>query len=124
MAIPKVSHRKADNLSLGVLFIGFGVLSFLHSWWPGILLVIGSVLGVRQYLRGRYYDIFLTTLVFGGLFLVFFIGNAWDFIVPICFTIAGIYLIFREYLVPKDKVGEDRIEDAGEEVNDTVDDEK
>lgn len=124
MAIPRVSHRKADSLSLGVLLIGFGVLSFLHSWWPGILLVIAAALIVRQYLRGRYYDIFLTTLIFGGLFLVTFIGKVWDFIIPVCFTVAGIYLIFREYVMPKGKIGEDRVEDAGEEVNDAIDDEK
>jgi hypothetical protein len=124
MAVPIVTHRKADNISLGVLLIGLGVLSFLNSWWPGILVVIGLSMIVRQYLRGRFYDIFLSALIFGGLFVVAFFGYMRDYIIPVCLTIGGIYLIFREYMIPKVRIGDERVEDAGEEVNDAADDEK
>lgn len=124
MSIPKTTHKRADAISLGILLIGFGVLSFLQSWFPGIFLVIGIALVVRQYLRGRIYDIFISVLIFGGLFLYFRIGIHWDILLPVLFTIAGIYLIFREYFVKKDRTGEDLVEDESQEVEELEDDSK
>lgn len=118
MSIPITTHKKADRLSLGILLIGFAVLSFTHTWWPGILLVLGCTTIVRQYLRGRPYDIGLSTLIFGGLFLYFLFDINGDFLLPVLFTVAGIYLLFREYFVPKERTGEDLVEDETQEIED------
>lgn len=120
MSIPLTTHKRADAISLGVMIIGFGVLFYLTAWWPGVLLVIGSSLVMRQYLRGRHYDIAITTLVFGGLFLYFYFDVDWAVVMPVLFVVGGIYLVFREYFVTKQRFGEDQVADDSQEIEDAA----
>lgn len=118
MAPPIVSRRKANVTFNGVFLIGLGLLFFTETWWPGILLVIGFALATRQYLRGRVYDVVLTTIIFGGLF----IGSLLDwnsyFLVSVMFTLAGIYLLFSEWGLKHNRVGKDDVEDMNQELDD------
>lgn len=118
MSAPITTHRKADNVSLGLLLVGLGILLFFNNWWPWILLVIGTALVARQYLRGRHYDMAISGIIFGGLFLFFYFGVSWSVLMPVIFTLGGIYLIFREYFVTKERFGQDKIEDATIEIAD------
>lgn len=118
MTKPITSHRRADAISLGIFFIGLGIISYLNTWWPQILLVIGASLALRQYLRNRFYDMGLSFFIFGGLFIVYFFNTSWDILMPILFTIGGIYIIFREYFVTKERIGENKVEEAAEEIED------
>lgn len=124
MSLPKTSQKRADRLSLAVMLIGFGVVSYAAAWWPGILLVVGCSLLTRQYLRGREYDMILTTMIFGGLFILFYFDIDWSAVLPVFFVVGGIYLIFREYFVTKERVGEEEMEDKVQEIEDSQDDRK
>ena len=124
MLSPLTTHKSADAISVGIMMIGLGILFYLNAWWPGILLAIGASLIVRQYLRGRHYDMAITTLVFGGLFLYFFYTINWSNVMPVLFVVGGIYLIFREYFVSKDRVGIDRVVDDSQEIEDESREEK
>lgn len=118
MALPKVSHRKANSISIGLFFIGLGVLTFTRVFWPWILLAIGVAIVVRQYLRGQRYDMFVSTIIFGGGFVIATFEVLWASLFGVLFTIGGIYLIFREYFVAKERVGAEAVEDAKQEILD------
>ena len=94
------------------------MLAYLNYWWPTILLVIGISLLVRQFMRGRLYDMAITTIIFGGLFVFFFFNVGWDVLMPVLFTLGGIYIIFREWFVTKDRVGDDEVEAEAKEIDD------
>lgn len=122
MALPKVSHRKANSISIGLFFIGLGALTFSRIFWPWILLVIGIPVIVRQYLRGQYYDMLVSGIIFGGGFIIATFDVLWASLVGVLFTISGIYIIFREYFVSKERVGDEAIEDAKQEILDEEED--
>lgn len=118
MTPPLTSKRKGDGYSNGILLIGIAILFVTNAWWPGILLVLLSAMVVRQYLRGRLYDSFLSIVILGGLFVFSFFDFNWNVLVPVLFVVGGLYLIFREYLWNKRRVGEDKMEDEKMEIKD------
>ncbi len=122
MALPKVSHRKANSISIGLFFIGLGAMTFSKVFWPWILLVVGFPVIIRQYLRGQLYDMFVSTIIFGGGFLIATFDVLWASLLGVLFTISGIYLIFREYFVTKERVGAEALEDAKQEILDQEED--
>lgn len=118
MALPYVSHNKANATCNGIILIGLGILFYTGFWWPGILLVIGTALVTKQFLRGRYYDMGLTTLIFGGITIGALYDWSFSYFLPVMFTLAGIYLIFSEWFVKRERVGEEELEDMKKEIED------
>ena len=116
MSVPIVTQRRADTISLGLFFIGLGSLMYINLFWPWMLLLIGVSLVARQYLRGRRYDMIITSFVFGGLFLFYFSEIDWAELMPVLLVTGGIYLIFREYLVTKKRFGKEKVEDERENI--------
>jgi hypothetical protein len=116
MAIPIATHQRAVSVSGGVLLISLGILFYTNYWWPGILLALMATVGIKEILRGRYYDVVLSTAILGGLFLFFFFNSDWAVAVPVLFTIAGIWIIFREFFITQPRTGEEAVEDASHEV--------
>ncbi|MBJ7448931.1 MAG: hypothetical protein JHC93_01070 [Parachlamydiales bacterium] len=101
MTHPLVSKRKAHHFCVGLLLICLGVIAYLDTWWPTILLALGLCLALRQVLLGKWYDGILVIIVFVGSFLSFFYH--WPFL-PILFFVAGIYLFFRDVSENEDEV--------------------
>lgn len=118
MAHPLVSKHRADTTFNGVLLIGAGILFFTNSWWPWLLLVLGGALALRQYLRGRIYDTCLTVIIFGVLFAQAFFDWKLSFLIPVLFTLAGIFLLFYEWVIRRDRVGEEALDDQNKEIED------
>lgn len=117
MIKPLTSHHTADLLSITFLLVGVAVISYMQAFWPSILLVLGLALILRQYLRGRVYDIAITLVIFGGLFTYYYFRVSSDVLLPVLFTIGGIYLVFREYFVTKERFGNDRVEEEATELH-------
>lgn len=92
-----LSKRKADAISNGVFLVGIGILIYLNSWWPSLLLVLWATVGTRQYLTGRFFDLVVSTIILVGLFVVTFFRLDWTVLVPVLFVLGGIYIIYREY---------------------------
>jgi hypothetical protein len=57
-------ENKKSPIFAGIMLIGLGILVFTGWWWPGIMLVIGTALGVDNFLKGRIKEAI-------GLFLLF-----------------------------------------------------
>lgn len=118
MALPIASKQRASATFNGLLLIGLGILFFTNTWWPGILLVIGIALAVRQFLRGRYYDTVLSIVIFAGLFIGSLFNWSFSYFVPVLFTLAGIYLLYSEWGVKRERWGKEEIEDGNCEIED------
>jgi len=101
MAHPSTSKRTAKAISLGCFLIGLAIVTYLQTWWPGIMLVVGLPLAVRQYLLGRRYDVGVTLFVFIGVFVTVQFDISWEILLPVLFTIGGIYIFVREFVERK-----------------------
>jgi len=116
MAKQIVSRKTAKVLSFAFFLFGIAALSFLGKWWPGIMLAIGLPLALREYLLGRRYDMAVTIFVFVGVFVTVQFNVAWEIILPILFTLGGIYVLFREYLENKETTLVEEEEDINIEI--------
>jgi hypothetical protein len=93
------SRKTARALSFALFLFGIALLAYLGKWWPGIMLVIGLPVALREYLLRHYYDMGITLFVFIGIFIT--AQFEWKILLPILFVLGGIYVLFREYLESK-----------------------
>lgn len=100
MAHPKTSQKRAKSISAAFFLIGLAIVSYMQSWWPGIMLVVGIPLAIRQYLLGRHYDMLLTLFVFVGFFITAGFDISWEILLPVLFLTAGVYILVRELCNP------------------------
>ena len=98
MAHPYVSQKKAHAISTALFLVGLAILIFTDEWWPGIMLMIGIPLALRQYLLGRHYDMMVSLLVFIGTFVTVQFDISWRIFLPILFTMGAIYILLREFI--------------------------
>jgi predicted membrane protein len=113
---PITSKKRAKAISFALFLIGLAILSYLQAWWPGIMLAIGVPLGIRQYLLGRTYDVCITLFVFIGVFVTVQFNISWQILLPVIFTIGGIYIFFREFLESTQEPETEKEEDLNEEI--------
>lgn len=112
---PKVSRLEATGISLAILLIGFWVLFHTNYWWPGSILVIWFTLIVRQYLRSRWYELIITSIIYLCFFFSVWTELDWNLLMPILLTTAASFLFIREILVYRpfseaDKIRDDELE--------------
>lgn len=120
MAEKKMSKKRAKVFSTSLFLVGLALITYLKAWWPGIMLVIGLPLALRQYWLGRHYDMGVTLFVFIGVFVTVQFDISWEALLPVLFALGGIYLLFREYLESK----EETIADREEELNEKIEEEQ
>lgn len=118
MSIPLTSKKRAHAVFIATMLIGLSILTYTNSWWPHIMLVIGVALVLRQCLRGRRYDIMVTSGVFGGLFLTYYFTIDWAVVLPVILFIGGLTILYREFFVDKTRVAEEEREDVHQEIED------
>lgn len=91
---PKL-RKRGKILALALFLLGLILITYLNTWWPAIMLVLGLPLALMQYIQKRYYDMWITLLVFVGVFITVLIK--WNVLLPVIFSIGGIYIFFREW---------------------------
>lgn len=111
-----VSKKRAKTLSIALFLIGLAILSYLQAFWPGIMLIVGVPLALRQYLLGRPYDMWVSLFVFVGVFVTVQFNISWEILLPVLFAVGGIYLLFREFLESKEESLEEEEEDINQEI--------
>ena len=117
MANAITSRKRAQAVSTAFFLIGLTVLVFTDDWWPGIMLVVGLPLAIRQYLLGRTYDMGITLLVFLGTFVTVEFDISWRVFLPILFTLGAIYVLIKEWTEAKEEeTEEEKEEDAQHEI--------
>ena len=116
MAKQKLSKKKAQALTFALFLIGLAILTLTKTWWPPIMLVIGLPLALQQYLLGRFYDMIITLVVFIGVYITVQFQIKWDILLPVLFTIGGIYIFVREFFGLKETTEEEKEEDINKEI--------
>ncbi len=116
VAQPMTSKKKAHALSTALFLIGLAVLIVTEVWWPGIMLVVGLPLALRQYLLGRTYDMCISLLVFLGTFVTVQFDITWRIFLPILFTIGAIYVLCREFMAEEEEDEVEKDEDVQHEI--------
>ncbi len=111
-----VSKKRAKALSVACFLVGLAIISYLKAWWPGIMLVVGLPLALRQYLLGRHYDMYISLFVFIGVFITVQFDIAWEILLPVLFALGGIYVLFREFLESKEESLEEKEDDINHEI--------
>ena len=110
------SKKRAKAFSFALFLIGLAILSYLQAWWPGIMLVVGIPLSLRQYLLGRHYDMGVSLFVFIGVFITVQFDISWEILLPVLFALGGIYILFREFLESKEEPLSEEEEDINQEI--------
>ena len=113
---PITSRKKAQALSTALFLVGLATLVFTDAWWPGIMLIIGLPVALRQYLLGKHYDMLITLLVFIGTFVTVQFDISWRLFLPILFTLGALYILFREFLGPDETTEEEKEEELNCEI--------
>jgi hypothetical protein len=113
---PITSKKKAQSLSTALLLLGLATLVFTDAWWPGVMLIIGLPLALRQYLLGRNYDTMVTLFVFIGTFVSVQFDISWRVFLPVLFTLGALYIIFREFFGPDETTEEEKEEELNQEI--------
>lgn len=116
MARPLTSKKKAQALGTALFLLGLAVLVFTQAWWPGIMLVVGLPLALRQYLLGRTYDMGISLLVFAGTFITVQYDISWRILLPTLFTIGALYVLAREFVEPDRVTEEEKEQDIQKEI--------
>lgn len=113
---PITSKKRAGALSTSLFLLGLATLIFTQSWWPSIMLIVGLPIALRQFLLGRNYDMLITLTVFIGTFITATFDISWQIFLPILFTLAAIYIFFREFFGPDETDEEEREEQINHEL--------
>lgn len=116
---PITSRKKAQALSTALFLVGLATLIFTEAWWPGIMLIVGLPLALRQFLLGRTYDMMVTLLVFVGTFITVQFDISWQVFLPILFTLGALYILFREFFGPDETTEEEKEEEINHEIEET-----
>ncbi len=117
---PILSKKRSQVISSAILLVGFAILVFTNAWWPGIMLVLGAALAVKQFLRGRILDMGVSIAAFGGFFVISQFQISWQILVPILLIFAAVYIVCKEWVVSMmDHKTEEEINIEIEEENDT-----
>jgi len=105
MAKPVMSRKKAHSLSFALFLIGLAIITYIKYWWPGIMLAIGIPIALRQYLIGKRFDMIISLIVFLGVFITVQFKIKWNIVLPVLFTLGGLYVFFKE-LFAKEPISE------------------
>ena len=101
MTHPFVSERRAKALSSALFLFGLAIVSFMNSWWPDLMLVIGIPFAMRQALLGRFYDMTISLVLFIGVFLTAQFDVSWEVLLPVVFSVGALYVLAREFFESK-----------------------
>jgi hypothetical protein len=116
MEHPITSHKRAKAFSGSAFLLGLAIMFVTDAWWPGIMLVIGLPLALRQYLLGRNYDMGISLLVFVGTFVTAQFDIAWKIFLPALFSLGAIYVLFQEFFDTRASTEVEREEDINHEL--------
>lgn len=116
-----MSKRKAHSLSFALFLLGLAILALTKVWWPPIMLVIGLPIALRQYLVGKFYDMIITLFVSLGAYITVQFQIKWDILLPVLFTVGGIYVFAKEFFGPKEESEQDSEENLNKEIEESKD---
>ncbi|MCX6987197.1 MAG: hypothetical protein NT065_03440 [Chlamydiae bacterium] len=116
MASPLVSKKRAKLICFSVFLAGLCILQLTGAWWPGITLAFGIPLALRQFFLRKLYDSAVTLFIFIGTFIADGSTDQLSVILPVMFTLGGIYIFFRDFIETKTTSEVEKEENTNEEI--------
>ncbi len=110
------SKKRAGAISLALFFVGLGIVSIFDAWWPALMIVIGFPLALRQFLVGKYYEMLITILIFGGIYAIDQYKFSGNVILPVVFFVCALFILMREYVDNKTEQEDQKEEDLNHEI--------
>jgi len=93
---------KKSPIVAGIILIGLGILAYTSWWWPGIMLVIGTALGMDKFMQGKVKEAIGLFLLFLAIPTAVFIFSSqlipWTVFAPVLVIGIGIVVIGRSLL--------------------------
>lgn len=115
-----VSSSRAKGFSIAAFLLGLGIISITDNWWPEIMIVTGVALALRQLLLRKYYEAFISVIVFFGIFFTNKYTFSWKVVWPVVFFVSALFVLMREYMDAK-LASEDQCE---EDLNHEIEEQK
>ncbi|NNM44179.1 MAG: hypothetical protein HKM07_07540 [Chlamydiae bacterium] len=122
MANLLISKKKAKMITAALFVLGLAILTYTKSWWPGIMLAFGLPLALRQYFLGRHYDMGVSLFVFIGVFVTVQFDISWEILLPVLFTLGGIYIFFREFIESEEAPETEEEDNLNHEIEEEAED--
>lgn len=85
-----MDKQKRDAIGGGVFLIGLGVLFLIHWLWPGILLLVGLVALVHEWMKGEWTNGLTAFVILGGLAVLFSFDFAGRLVLPVALICLGL----------------------------------
>ena len=111
-----LSHKKTRGFCAALFLVGLAFLAYFQTFWPWILVVIGTVLGFRGIALGKIYDgifNFSTSII---LTITYEMKITWSYVLPVILVIAAIYEIYKAYIDETNLSVDESIEDKNHEL--------
>ena len=97
MKFQLTNAKRAQALSTAVFFIGLAIIAYGNLWWPGIMLILGVSIALKQFILGQIYDMCVTLLVFVGTFVTVKYDISWEIFLPVLFSLGALYVLYKEF---------------------------
>lgn len=89
--------KRAQAISTAIFLIGLAIIAYGNFWWPGIMLILGISVGLKQFILGQIYDMCVTLLVFVGTFVTVEYDISWEIFLPVLFSLGALYVLYKEF---------------------------
>jgi len=124
MSGPYLTEPRTKAIGLVVLLIGIAILSYTNKWWPGLMIVIGISVAVKQTLRKKYYDAVLALIIFGGVAVTTGYNIGSKYFLPVILMVSSIYILFRAFFMKDQETEIEREEEQNKEIEEDDEDTK
>lgn len=114
-----LSSKKANHFSLFTFLLGLGFLGIEQTWWPEIIIVLGLSLVVRQLVLRKFYDAFLASFLFLGVFITQKYEAFPKAILPVVFFTGALFVALREYVDSKQAPLDQQEENLNHEIEES-----
>ena len=114
-----LSSKKANQFSLFTFLLGLGFLGIEQTWWPDIIIVLGISLVARQLVLRKFYDAFLASFLFLGVFITQKYEAFPKAILPVLFFTGAIFVVLREYVDSKQAPLDQQEENLNHEIEES-----
>ena len=92
-------ERVGHGITVGLFFIGLGVIWLADWWWPGIMVVLGIAAGSGLVFRGQYRAAIVVMVIFFGIPLVTEARIPWDLFAPMILIGIGVIIIAKAFFL-------------------------
>ncbi|MBJ7448932.1 MAG: hypothetical protein JHC93_01075 [Parachlamydiales bacterium] len=99
MSTQPVTTKVCNLIAIAAFILGVAMFSYMAvgQWGPGLFMVTGIALTVRQLLMGKMLDVLVCVIVFGAGFFCSFFNLLSRIFIPTLLVVGAVYLGIRQF---------------------------